>query len=121
MRRAALLLALLLGAGATHAQVPPPHVASRSSAPPRDDWFGPDKAKHAGASFALALGGSLALRAGLDATQGDATALAFGTTLALGVTKEVADVRRPVAPLFSWRDLAADALGAALGALVASL
>lgn len=135
MRRLALGLALLASSGAPLAQVPPPDVppapgvgvARPSTAPrlppprPADDWLGRDKALHAGTSFALTLGGALALRAGMSAAQHDATALAFGTTLALGVTKEIADVRRPAAPLFSWRDLAADAVGAALGAVVASL
>lgn len=125
MRRAALAALLLAAAGAPRAQVPPPEAPPPETparrAAPADAWLGRDKGLHASTSFVLTVGGSLALRAGLDAAQRDATALAFGTTIALGVTKEVADVRRPVAPLFSWRDLAADALGAALGALVASL
>ena len=121
MRTAALLL-LALAAPAL-AQVPPPGAPAADSlvAPPPDAWFGNDKAKHAGLSFALAAGGGLALRHGMDARRGDAVAFAAGVTLALGVTKEVADARRPRSPLFSWRDLVADAVGAALGAVVASL
>ena len=122
MRRLAWRAALagVVLAVAPCAQVPPPETPPQRTRP-ADDWLGADKATHAGVSFALAAGGALALRAGMDASRSDARALAVGTTLALGVTKEVADARRPRAPLFSWRDLAANAVGAALGALAASL
>ena len=123
MIRAALLALLLAVPAAAQVARPDTTLAAPHGALHAlpDDWLGRDKAMHAGLSFALAAGGGLALRHALDARTGDAVALAAGTTLALGVTKEAADARRPRAPLFSWRDLVADAVGTALGAFVASL
>ena len=46
-----------------------------------------------------------------------ALAASLGLTLTLGVGKELYDVMHPGHP--SWKDLAADALGALIGALVA--
>ena len=119
MIRAALLLVLL--AAAASAQIPPPSAPPDSVRGVPDAWFARDKAMHAGLSFALAAGGGLALRHGLDARTQDAAPFAIGTTLALGVVKEVNDERRVGGSGFSWRDLVADAVGALLGAAVASL
>ena len=47
--------------------------------------------------------------------------ISAGTALAIGVLKEVSDSRRAAFPLFSLRDLAADALGVAAAALVTRL
>ena len=116
----AWLAASLVLCAQPRAQVPPPGEPAPVAAPP-DAWLARDKALHAGTSFALTAGGALALRAALDATRRDATTLAVGTTIALGVTKEIADERRPRGSGFSWRDLVADAVGTALGALVGSL
>lgn len=140
MRRAARvgvagLTALLVGAApaAQPARAPGPplaldagrapatrHVAAADSLRPPDLWIARDKAMHVSASLLLTLSGQYVLtdKAGLD----DARALpvSAATALALGVLKEIADSRRPVGPHFSWRDLAADAVGVALGALVAA-
>ena len=87
-----------------------------------DRWLGRDKRLHAGASFALTLGGQLALTEGSGLAADRALPLAAGTALALGVMKELTDRRRARNPVFSWRDLVADAVGvAAAAALVASL
>ncbi|MEM6785664.1 MAG: hypothetical protein AAF624_18235 [Bacteroidota bacterium] len=82
---------------------------------PVDPWLGRDKALHAGASFLLTLSGQYVLVSKLDATEGEAWPLAATGALAVGLLKEVADSRRVRNPLFSWRDLAADAVGVGLG------
>lgn len=76
---------------------------------------------HAGVSGLLTLSGHYLLVDKAAVRERHALPLAAGAALALGVAKEVADSRRTVQPLFSWRDLAADAVGVALGTLVASL
>ena len=81
-----------------------------------DPWLARDKALHAGGSFLLTLSGQYVLTAKLAASEGTALPIAAGTTLALGLAKEVLDSRRPVRPLFSTRDLVADAVGIALAA-----
>ncbi|MEL6772098.1 MAG: hypothetical protein AAFP18_13605 [Bacteroidota bacterium] len=82
---------------------------------PADPWLGRDKALHAGASFLLTLSGQYVLVNKLEATEGQAWPFAATGALAVGLLKEVADSRRARNPLFSWRDLAADAVGVALG------
>ncbi len=79
-----------------------------------DPWLGRDKALHAGGSFLLTLSGQYVLTAKLSASEGTALPIAAGTTLALGLAKEVMDSRRAVRPHFSTRDLVADAVGVAL-------
>ena len=86
-----------------------------------DDWFGRDKLYHLGASFGLALGAHVALTEGAGMERPAAAPMAAGFALSLGLAKEYADRQRPRNPLFSWKDLAADALGAALGVAVAGL
>ena len=124
----AFLAGGVVGAPAAGAQVladttAAPPVATPPPAPPRpaDPWLGRDKALHAGGSFLLTLSGQYVLvnKGGVD--EGDALPLSAGITLGLGVLKETADASRSVRPLFSWRDLAADALGVLLAALVIEL
>jgi uncharacterized protein YfiM (DUF2279 family) len=86
---------------------------------PPDLWIARDKAMHASASFLLTLSGQYVLTDKAGLSNGQALPVSAATTLALGVLKEVADSRRARGPHFSWRDLAADAVGVALGALVA--
>ncbi|WP_374488621.1 hypothetical protein [Zoogloea sp.] len=72
---------------------------------PKDEWGGNDKAKHFAVSAAL----------GAGATRLDPDPwIAFGLALAPGVAKEVYDSTRDC-NRFSWRDLAWDAVGAAVG------
>ena len=97
-----------------------PFVADTTSAPP-DEWLGRDKAFHAGGSFLLTLGGQYLLVNKHGLSEGQALPVSAATALALGLVKEVSDSRRARDPLFSWRDLAADAAGVALAALVVGL
>lgn len=136
-RRAAGLAALLAVVAPTAAQpVAAPTLAYRldgapavarsrplraDSLRPPDRWLGRDKALHAGASFLLTLSGQYVLTDKGELTNEAALPLSAATALALGVAKEVADSRRAVGPHFSWRDLVADLVGVAAGALVASL
>ena len=89
--------------------------------PPPDEWFGHDKALHFGASFLLTLSGQYVFTDKAGLSDGRALPLAAGGALAVGVLKEVSDSRRAAFPLFSLRDLAADALGVAAAALVTRL
>ncbi len=89
--------------------------------PPPDDWLGRDKALHFGASFLLTLSGQYVFTDKAGLSDDGALPLAAGAALALGVAKEVADSRRATFPLFSLRDLAADALGIAAAALLTRL
>src|SRR5690606_13864955 len=100
----------------------PEAVAARpDTTGPPDAWLGYDKALHAGGSFLLTLSGQYVLvdKAGLS--NGRARPGSASTPLLLGVLKEVSDSRHPRHPLFSWRDLAADAAGILAAATLVSL
>lgn len=88
---------------------------------PPDEWLGRDKVLHAGGSFLLTLSSQYVLVDKGDLSNGRALPLAAGAALSLGVLKEVLDSRRARHPLFSWRDLVADALGVAAAAAVVGL
>ncbi|OZC02697.1 hypothetical protein [Rubricoccus marinus] len=89
--------------------------------PPHDPWLGRDKAYHVGVSFGLALGAHVALTEGAGMEPKLAAPLAGGLAFGVGLAKEVMDSRRAYRPLFSWRDLAADAAGVALAIAVSRL
>lgn len=79
-----------------------------------DPWFGRDKGKHFVASTLIQSASFSVLRAnGMDYRSAAVTA--SGTTLGVGLLKELRDRRR--GGRFSWRDLAADALGGTAGAV----
>ncbi|MEP0546052.1 MAG: hypothetical protein ABJF88_03905 [Rhodothermales bacterium] len=80
----------------------------------RDPWLGRDKVLHAAGSFLLTLSAQYVLTSKLDTDEDTAVPIAAGSAFSLGLAKEVADSRRPVRPLFSTRDLVADAVGVAL-------
>lgn len=107
--------------GSPAATLDTPPLAARIAPEAADDWLGADKAKHLGASFGLAVGAHVALTEGGEVEPAAARPLAAGFALGLGLAKELADERRQRQPLFSWKDLAADALGVALGVAVVSL
>ena len=138
MTRVALAALAVLAAGPATAQpvvprlegvrldgLPPPAEALRqqrpAAPPPGDDWLARDKALHAGGSFLMTLAGQYVLTDKGALSDGEALPVAAGATLALGLAKEVMDSRRPVGPHFCWRDLAADAAGVALAAVVVGL
>ncbi len=81
-----------------------------------DPWIAPDKFDHLLLSAMLSSTTYLQLQAAHNGTDA-ALATSLGLTLGLGVGKELYDVIHPGHP--SWKDLAADAVGALLGALVA--
>lgn len=103
----------------------PAPAVHRDAAPERaatpDAWLGRDKALHAGGSFLTTLAGQYVLTDKGTLSNGEALPVAAGATLALGLAKEVLDSQRPRDPHFCWRDLAADAAGVALAALVVGL
>lgn len=79
---------------------------------PDDPWWGPDKAKHFTASFALAAGGTMALTP--SAGENEAAAMGFSAALAAGAGKEIHD-RNIKRTYFSGKDLAWDLIGSLLG------
>ena len=131
----AVLAALVAGAASAQPVLPQAVPVRRGAAPPEvavpcaeaerpappDDWFGRDKALHAGGSFLMTLAGQYVLTDKGALSNGEALPVAAGATLALGLAKEVLDAQRPRDPHFCWRDLAADATGVALAALVVGL
>jgi putative lipoprotein len=81
-----------------------------------DPWLGPDKALHFGASAAIA-GGGYAFGAVLFEDYAPRVGLATGLALSAGVTKEALDAAGLGRP--SWRDLAWDVFGTAVGVGIA--
>ncbi|ACG60362.1 gp40 putative lipoprotein [Iodobacter phage PhiPLPE] len=75
-----------------------------------DDWTGDDKNKHFSGSAALGVAASLAFK---DSEH--PVIYPFAAVLAIGLAKEIRDEVAPAGSGFSYKDLAADALGAALG------
>ena len=81
-----------------------------------DPWLAPDKALHFGASAAIA-GGGYAFGALLFEDYAPRVGLGIGLALTAGVTKEALDAAGLGRP--SFRDLAWDVLGTAVGAGIA--
>jgi uncharacterized protein YfiM (DUF2279 family) len=100
--------------------LPEPLAADTTTAPP-DAWLGRDKVLHAAGSFLMTLSAQYVLTSKGELTDGEAFPLSAASVLVLGVAKEVYDSRRRQHPLFSFRDLAADAAGVLLAAAVISL
>lgn len=113
-----LQVAVLLAGigGSAQGAAAPPDVLLRMTPPvpveahsPSDPWTGEDKFRHAAASWAAMVFTFAAVRSVHDDPD-TALAIAIPVTAAFGIAKEIVDHRngRP----FSFRDLAADALGA---------
>lgn len=111
MNACIVLLGLAVGCAPGPAlTVPPPPMAAALPAP-ADRWLAEDKARHFAMSFAVTGMAYGAARVGLEPSP--ARAAAVGMAVALGIGKEVADVRG--GGPFSFKDLAWDAAGVALG------
>jgi putative lipoprotein len=84
----------------------------------RDSWFGPDKIKH---FFMSAFIESVTYSALQAARVNHRPALggAIGVTMAIGIGREIHDMRTP-GNIFSVRDLTWDAVGATAGAVLLS-
>ena len=92
-----LIISILLLSGLAHA----------------DEWTGDDKNKHFVGSAALGVVASVAFK------DSDHPVLyPMAAVLAVGLAKEIRDEVAPAGSGFSYKDLAADALGAALGVAV---
>ena len=85
---------------------------------PIDPWFGRDKALHVSVSFLLTLSGQYFLVSKADFSEGNALPISAATALSIGLLKEIMDSQRPRNPHFSWRDMAANAVGVGIGALL---
>lgn len=82
---------------------------------PEDPWFGRDKLYHfVGSALIQGAGHAIGRSAGLDYREAAWTAA--GLTLTVGAAKEFHD--RADGRFFSWRDLSADVVGGATGAVV---
>jgi putative lipoprotein len=85
---------------------------ARAVGPDPDPWFGRDKALHFGASVTLA-GSGYAIGAPLFDCRGYALILGASLAVGAGVTKELLDATGLGDP--SWRDLAWDGIGTVAG------
>lgn len=91
-------------------------LACAGQTPPEDPWLAEDKLQHFALSFAATALGYGVARVAIEPR--GARAAAGGAALAAGVAKEVADVR--AGTFFSFRDLAWDAAGVAVGLTLAN-
>lgn len=91
------------------------------SASAADSWTGVDKIAHAGVSAAMAGVGTVVAGKALDLTRRDARIVGAGACFAVGVAKELYDMQHPDIHTASVKDLAADAIGCAVGAYIGGL
>lgn len=102
-------------APAADAQAPDSSAVSRRG----DSWFGTDKARHFTASFILTGAASRTLHVRGHESRRLSLAAGIGCTVSLGGLKEILD-RRTGRGHASWKDMAANLLGAGCGALLLS-
>ncbi len=128
-----MLSALAPSASAQSLAPPAPHLAPSLSPPPdgrignpmrfalpRDRWWARDKVKHVAFSFFATLSAQYVLVNKAKWSAADAMPVSAGTTVSLGLAKEVYDWHWGPTKHFSTRDLVADGLGLllALGVIV---
>lgn len=90
----------------------------KMSVPTTDHWNGEDKVLHCALSITMAATATVSFNlAGLDSP----ALLGFAASMAVGVAKELKDAFTESGSGFSYKDLAADAVGSALGISVASV
>lgn len=83
----------------------------------RDNFFGPDKAKHFLVSMILTVFLYKTSEVNLNLNDSESRILAGGFTLTLGISKEIWDKSKPENH-FSWKDLATDILGICTGLMI---
>ena len=81
---------------------------------PPDPWLGFDKAQHAAFSFLWTLGSQYTLVNKMDVSERRALPFSISSGAVIGLAKEVYDAR--LGRRFSYRDLAANAVGLVLAA-----
>lgn len=86
-----------------------------------DPWLGPDKALHLGASFLGTVSTQYVLTSKGDMSEDGALPISVSVVLSAGLVKELIDANRQHDPLFSWKDLTADAVGILLAIGLISL
>jgi len=96
-----------------------PHLIAFGSAfgSAKDGWITPDKFEHLLGSAMLSGSGFLALKVTRN-DEHQSFVLSVGLVTCLGILKEVYDASDPKQQS-SWKDLAADLVGAGLGAVIA--
>lgn len=92
-------------------------AAADDRAAAEDPWLGRDKASHLALSLSIAGFGYHLARMEAGQERGAARAASFGTTVALGLAKELWDRRRP-GGRFSYKDVLFDLAGAGLALAV---
>ncbi|MFO7638852.1 MAG: hypothetical protein R6X14_06095 [bacterium] len=97
--------------------VPAPRLFSETRPEPTDRWLGWDKFWHFSASFVSVGAGYQFCTDRLNLSHPPSAGIALGGTLGLGVGKELLD-RYGRQHRFSWKDMAANALGIAAGYFV---
>jgi len=93
-------------------------AGARAQAADPDPWFGPDKALHFGASATIAAGGYGLGALWQPSSEGQRLVVGGAAGLAAGVGKELWDLTTGLGDP-SWKDLAWDAAGTAVGLAVA--
>lgn len=89
--------------------------AADAGSQPRDRWLAMDKAKHVGGSMLWTVSTQYVLVVKGDVSDAHALPWSVASAASVGVAKEVYDRYRGPTAHFSWKDLAADAVGIALG------
>ncbi len=103
------LLLLIFAIGGRLLAVPP--VGEIIKSKPDDKWFAMDKLKHFSTSFYMSTSLFYTQNRVFDLKADRANRNAAGLTISLGLLKEIGDLKQKE-NYFSWRDLAADILGA---------
>lgn len=82
-----------------------------------DRWLAPDKGKHFMASLYSTVLISQLSENTFGVNKNQASGLAVGFTIGLGVTKELID-KKSASSFFSWKDLVADLVGITVGLVI---
>jgi len=120
VRSVVFIILLITGSGFAQTINSEPDSSRHKNAAVQDDWFGRDKLQHFIASaYLTGFGSGLSQQVfGCDEQAGGRYGAAFGITLGFG--KELYD-RFGRKQIFSWKDIAADALGVLVGLLMIGL